>query len=82
MPARGNTRIRRRADKCLRMNLDQRPPFSYADQPAAEGHAEVRRPSLLDLLPETEPGNRDDLATLMRDPQLATARRDPTPAGP
>ncbi len=57
------------------MGFDQRPPFSFADQPAAEGRAEIRSPSLLDLAPEMAPGDREDLATLMRDPQ-------PTPAAP
>lgn len=61
------------------MGFDQRPPFSFADQPAAEGRAEGRAPGLLDLLPETDPKDRDDLATLMRDPQSASARRNPAP---
>lgn len=63
------------------MGFDQRPPFSFADQPAAEGRAVGRVPGLLDLLPDTDPGDREDLATLMRDPQPANARRDPAPVG-
>lgn len=63
------------------MGFDQRPPFSFADQPAAEGKAEGRVPALLDLLPEMDPGDGEDLATLMRDPQAANPRRDPAPIG-
>ncbi len=61
------------------MGFDQRPPFSFADQPAAEGKAEGRAPRLLDLLPEPEPRGRSDLATLMQDPQSASPPRDPAP---
>ena len=60
------------------MSFDQRPTFSFADQAAADDRALARQQSLLDLLPESDPGEAD---ALTQNPEPEAAPRDVAPVG-